>query len=351
MVTNTLSMLTGSTVVDDTFDNSNWGSDNEEVEVLSSDDERTKTDGSEKADEEKAGDETATEEKIRDEKVKEEKAEHEKATEEEEVVEEQAGDEQTKFIVPEPQQEKPAVPTPSTSNTLSFAEYGNQFLNDNVDVLLNDVLKEPVETENQSMVNVLVNESILVVQENPLVDAIVTMFLEKTTHSPKQQPQKCKPKIVIKKHKKPKEKADVDVVFKRLIKLEKKVKAMSKVDHTETINKSVQARLKKVLTKICSDLCKSLNKKRLQEDILKDPKSFKTHPSHHKFYDALVESLLVDEHDMDNQFYTQPSIKKRCHDDQDPPSDADKDRKQRNSSSMKVKLSSVIQKIKLCGKT
>ncbi|GJX63954.1 hypothetical protein Tco_0298297 [Tanacetum coccineum] len=297
---------------------------------------------------------SSTEEKIRDEKVKEEKAEHEKATKEEEVVEEQAGDEQTKFIVPEPQQEKPAVPTPSTSNTLSFAEYGNQFLNDNVDVLLNDVLKEPVETENQSMVNVLVNESILVVRENPLVDAIVTMFLEKTTHSPKQQPQKCKPKIVIKKHKKPKEKADVDVVFKRLIKLEKKVKAMSKVDHTETINKSVQARLKKVLPKsvldfgkvkqekaakknmpkyslkaFVDDLVKEYDMKQALLSQIMDPKSFKTHPSHHKFYDALVESLLVDEHDMDNQFYTQPSIKKRCHDDQDPPSDADKDAKKR----------------------
>ncbi|GKE76176.1 hypothetical protein Tco_1542296 [Tanacetum coccineum] len=167
MVTSTLSMLTGSTVVDDTFDNSNWGSDNEEVEVLSSDDERTKTDGSEKAGDEIATEENIRDEKSEDEKVEEEKAEHEKAAEEEEVIEEQAGDEQTKFI---------------------------------------------------------------------------------TTHSPKQL-QKCKPKIVIKKHKKPKEKADVDVVFKRLINLEKKVEAMSKVDHTEIINKSVQARLKKVLPK------------------------------------------------------------------------------------------------------
>ncbi|GKD93494.1 hypothetical protein Tco_1373331 [Tanacetum coccineum] len=73
--------------VEDKFDNLNWGSDDEGVEVLSSDDERTETDGSEKAgnekaDKEKIGDETTEEEKTRDEKAKEEKAKNEKVVKE-----------------------------------------------------------------------------------------------------------------------------------------------------------------------------------------------------------------------------------------------------------------------------
>nr|GEV05774.1 hypothetical protein [Tanacetum cinerariifolium] len=97
-------------------------SDDEEVKVLSSNDERNKTDGSEKPDKEKARDKTTKEEKTRDEKVEEEEAKNEKAAEEE-VVKEQARNQQTGVIIPEPQQEKPTLLTSSTSNTLSSAEY------------------------------------------------------------------------------------------------------------------------------------------------------------------------------------------------------------------------------------
>ncbi|GKD20008.1 hypothetical protein Tco_1221711, partial [Tanacetum coccineum] len=180
------------------------------VEVLSSNDERTETDGfkkagNEKADEEKADDETAAEEKTRDEKAEDEKVEEEKAKDkkavEEKVIEEQAGDEQIRVI------------------------------------------------------------------ENPLVDKIVTMFPKKTSHSLKQQPQQSKSKINIKKHKKPEEKVDVDVVLKRLVKLKKKVEAMSKVDHTKTINKSFQAHLKKVLPKDVPDFGKVKQEKTAKKNM------------------------------------------------------------------------------------
>ncbi|GJV11367.1 hypothetical protein Tco_1352908 [Tanacetum coccineum] len=155
---------------------SDWGS-KDEVEVISSEDERTETDGSKKARNEKAGDEKAEEDKV----------EHEKAREEE-VGEEQAGDEQTGLIILELQQEKPVVPTSNTSNTLSSVDYGNQFLNDNADLSLNEVLKDPVEAEVQSMVDVPIHEANPDVQRTPLVDTVVTILPEKTTPSPKQQP-------------------------------------------------------------------------------------------------------------------------------------------------------------------
>ncbi|GJV88692.1 hypothetical protein Tco_1532630 [Tanacetum coccineum] len=48
-----------------------------------------------------------------------------------------------------------------------------------------------------------------------------------------------------------------------------------------------------------------------------------------KLYDALMNSLLVDEDDMDKQLDDQPSQTERHHDDQDPHTDADKETKKR----------------------
>ncbi|GJR95926.1 hypothetical protein Tco_0268100 [Tanacetum coccineum] len=62
---------------------------------------------------------------------------------------------QAKVSEPELQVEKPVVQLLNSSLTLSFAEYGNQFINDNPDISVTDVLKEPVEAEVQSLVDVL----------------------------------------------------------------------------------------------------------------------------------------------------------------------------------------------------
>ncbi|GJX39573.1 hypothetical protein Tco_0252876 [Tanacetum coccineum] len=105
--------------------------------------------------------------------------------------------------------EKHAVPLPSSSLSLSSIEYGNQFLNDNADMSLNEVLKDPVKDE-------------------------------------------------------------------RLMKLEKKVVAMSKIDHTEAIKEFVQAnminevknQLPKFLPKAVSEYVQ-LRMERTIRDVLK----------------------------------------------------------------------------------
>ncbi|GKE12485.1 hypothetical protein Tco_1416036, partial [Tanacetum coccineum] len=99
-------------------------------------------------------------------------------------------DEKIQVLVPELEKKKPEVPPPSPSQTLSSAEYGNQLLNDNVHISMNDIL--------------------------------CSTFTKKV---------------------------DAGVVLQRLMKLEKKVEEMSKNDHTKAIDKSVQAHLMKVLLK------------------------------------------------------------------------------------------------------
>ncbi|GKE41765.1 hypothetical protein Tco_1469049 [Tanacetum coccineum] len=153
---------------------------------------------------------------------------------------------------------KPVVPLPSSSMTLSSAEYGNQFLNDNLDVSLTDVLKDP----------------------NALrIHRCVDCSLKTTTLSPKPQPPPSKTKIIIKKSKQPEEKVDVEAVLKRLKKLEKKVEAMSKIDHTEEIKESVQAnvinevknQLPKFLPKAVSDYVQPRMERTVCDVLQKNP--------------------------------------------------------------------------------
>ncbi|GKD14049.1 hypothetical protein Tco_1198456 [Tanacetum coccineum] len=58
-------------------------------------------------------------------------------------------------------------------------KYGNQFINDNPDVLLTDVLKDPIDIEIQSIVDVLVHQEEPVVQITPLVDTVISIIPEK----------------------------------------------------------------------------------------------------------------------------------------------------------------------------
>ncbi|GKC26837.1 hypothetical protein Tco_1034131, partial [Tanacetum coccineum] len=75
-------------------------------------------------------------------------------------VEDISSEDDDKESKPKPQVEQPAVPYPSSSQTLSSAEYDNQFINDNPDVSLTDVLKEPMEHEVQSMMENIIPKDV-----------------------------------------------------------------------------------------------------------------------------------------------------------------------------------------------
>ncbi|GJT32134.1 hypothetical protein Tco_0922553 [Tanacetum coccineum] len=172
----------------------------------------------------------------------------------------------------------------------------------NHDVSINDVLKEPVKAEIQSIVWVPFLQEKLADQRPPLVDTTVTMLPEKTRQPPQPPQSRRKTKVLLKKSKKPEAQA-------------------------EAIDKSVQAHLKKNLPKDVPDFGKHKQEKvtkqsmpkystkpfdeaSLKEYEQKDKliklimksKSYNTHPAHMKLYDSLMDSLLVDEKDMDKQF-------------------------------------------------
>ncbi|GJX42632.1 hypothetical protein Tco_0257622 [Tanacetum coccineum] len=224
---------------------SDWGSD-DKVEVISSDDERTKTDGSEKivdeeiAEEDKANDEKAGDVKDADGKADDEKNGDQKADDD------KAGDEHAEVL----------------------------FLNDSSNISLVGILKDPVQTEIQSMVDVHVHQENPTIQQTSLVDAIVSMLPE----------------------------------------LEKKVDAMSKINHADTIEEYVQAN---VINEVKNQLSKKVIYFFYTTNIL-------------SYNNAFIGSMGIDEAIAKGDLDLTKTLKKRCNDDQDPPVDSGKEKTKGN---------------------
>nr|GEU57719.1 hypothetical protein [Tanacetum cinerariifolium] len=110
----------------------------------------------------------------------------------------------------------------------------------------------------------------------------------------------------------------------KLKKLKRKVEAISKIDHTEAIDKYVKDHLNNILPKYVLDFSKIKQEKATKQSMPKystkqfdeaslkeynqkdkliklimNSNSYNTHPSHIKLYDPLMDWLLVDENDMD----------------------------------------------------
>ncbi|GKE08320.1 hypothetical protein Tco_1411871, partial [Tanacetum coccineum] len=212
---------------------------------------------------------------------------------EDKAMDEQVGNVQAKDSVPDPHVEKPVVPHPNSSLTLSSAEY------------------------------------------------VVTMIQE-TIHSPKQQPpqpqpKRSKTKIFLKKSKKPKEKVDVDAVLQRLIKLEKKVVRMSKIDHTDIIETSMQANMMNETIPITLYQTPSTSKNSFLEydlksklhDMMLKSRLFLDHQKHLELYNALIESIGIDEAMAKSELDPVKTLKRHHDQDQDPPTDKDLKKRKR----------------------
>ncbi|GJT98188.1 hypothetical protein Tco_1093706 [Tanacetum coccineum] len=224
-------------------------------------------------------------------------------------------------------------------------EQAGNSINDNPDVSLTDGLKEPVEAEVQSM-------------------------MEKQDKS---NPQKFK---------KPEEKPDVDVVLQRLIKLEKKVDRLSKIDHINVIETSVQAnmmnevnnQLPKFLPKAVFEVVQPRIETTVRDvlkttlitlyqpsststyplteyelksnlhDLMLKNRSFLDHEKHLELYNALIDSMGLDEAITKGELDPAKKLNRRHDHDQDPPADKDSKKRKRKdddtSSSKKGKTQS-----------
>ncbi|GJU10624.1 hypothetical protein Tco_1133020 [Tanacetum coccineum] len=204
-------------------------SSEDDIEDISSDKEDKRDDDKEKADEsQKADEEILATDRIDDEKA------------EEEHVEKQGGNEQAGITQ-------------------------TDFLNDNPDVTVNEVLKDSVKPKVQSMVDIPIQQAKLAEQRPPLVDTTMTLIPDTTTISPTKppqtQPKRSKIKRILKKSKKPDTQVDSGELKSRVTRLEKTVTAISRFNLPDAIDKYVKAHLKNILPKDHPDFgepqCKS----------------------------------------------------------------------------------------------
>ncbi|GKB98960.1 hypothetical protein Tco_0985097 [Tanacetum coccineum] len=184
------------------------------------------------SDEEIKVDEAKDDEKMKDVKNDEsEKAEEQPANNEqagdEEPVNDQAEFEQARSTQANVDVPKPAVPNPSSSLTLSSAEYGNQFLNISSDTSLVGILKEHTKVEIQSIIDVHIHQEDPNVQRTPLIDTVVSMITYKTTPTTTPTPPTTQAQVT-----KVSESYSTSKFEQRILELEKKVKALSKSGST-----------------------------------------------------------------------------------------------------------------------
>ncbi|GKA66234.1 hypothetical protein Tco_0766042 [Tanacetum coccineum] len=265
------------------------------MKILSSDDERIETDGSENADEEIADKEIVDKEIVDEEMTDEEKADDDQARDVQ-AYDDQANDNQVGVQIPETQKKKPEIPPSSSSLTLSSAEYGNQFLNDSSNISLVGILKEPAEIEIQLMVDVPVHKEHPVVQRTSLVDAIVSMFPNMTT--PTQIPPTTEAQVT-----NVSESDSSLTILQRLSELEMKVKALSKVDHAEAIEESIQAniinevknQLPKYLPKAVSNYVKPRMESKVRDVLQKNPINL--------FQSSSTQADSLTEHELKNKLF------------------------------------------------
>ncbi|GJY76082.1 hypothetical protein Tco_0481198 [Tanacetum coccineum] len=95
------------------------------------------------------------------------------------------------------------------------------------------------------------------------------------------------------------------------------------------------------------------NQKDILFKMMRESKSYEKHPKHKALYDAFVQSLLVDENDMDRSVVEPPTQKRRRHDDegQDPPPDFEKEQKKRRRKDVEPPKKSSTSKESSKGKT
>ncbi|GKC93233.1 hypothetical protein Tco_1158675, partial [Tanacetum coccineum] len=116
--------------------------------------------------------------------AKEQLAEQQTRDEEQGANIEPATEVQADVQISDAQLEKPDATTISSSHIFSSTEFTNQFLNVHTDVNLSNILKDSVEFEVQSMVDVPVKQATLATLRHPPIDTTAILNPNTTKNLP-----------------------------------------------------------------------------------------------------------------------------------------------------------------------
>ncbi|GJT12826.1 putative nucleotidyltransferase, ribonuclease H [Tanacetum coccineum] len=272
------------------------------------------------------------------EKHDDDKAEEEKDTIQDLVQEDQAKYDQEKVPAPMTHKEKPHLII-TTSSQLVSSNYSNQFLVSSPECSLLETVKESQDAEVISMVDVQVQQVIPVFLSAPLLDILAYVIPPTPTN---QAPSLIQTKTTTTTSKVPPPSTstnpDSETIYSLLLRvsdLEKEVQDLKQADHSPKILASMKSQLPSVVdnylgTKLGDSLQKVLQRhiadliqqyslqtlikplemhsqksvadiyqKEIVFQMIWENKMYLKHPTYQNLYDALMESLLLDEDEMD----------------------------------------------------
>nr|GEX09685.1 hypothetical protein [Tanacetum cinerariifolium] len=303
-------------------------------------------------------------------KTKEEQGDKEQTEEDQDDddqdLREQADDDIIGNLINMSQNKKPEVPRSGLTHSLS-SNYGNQYLNLSFNASLVGIIKETINVEINSLLDIQIQQEIPSVLLAPLLDVLVSVIpLQTTTITPLTTPLTTRPIptlsiICIVTNTTPTVPDLLPAVVQRVSTSEKEVKKVKQVDLSIAVLASVRSHVPLVVDKyLGSTLGDTLqkvkhkqatkeklpeysstpydqqaNEQHKQKDILfkmmMSSKSYERHPAYKALYDALLESIFVDENDMDRLVVDPASQRKRQHEDkdEDPYTGSDQGKKKR----------------------
>ncbi|GJY67169.1 hypothetical protein Tco_0469407 [Tanacetum coccineum] len=189
------------------------------------------------------------------------------------------------------------------------------------------------------MLDVLVQQEIPTIQQTLLLDVPVSVIPTMSTPTPSTTPPTTEVQATTVNATDPS-----PTTLLRLSELERKVEALSKVNHSEVIKESIQAN---VLNEVRNQISKFLSKavydfinpriestfrelKKILFDKMDKSRSYITHNKHQVLYDALLNSVCLVEAIANGESNLDKVLRKRhCDKDQDPIAGSDKEKKRK----------------------
>ncbi|GKA32153.1 hypothetical protein Tco_0718520 [Tanacetum coccineum] len=204
----------------------------------------------------------------------------------------------TEEQIPEQQTETSNVDTHIAPTREAQTDFLNE--NEHADMNLSELLKNPGESEVQSMVDVPVTQATHAALRHPPIKSTMNLSHDTTTIPsslpPPTQPKQVKTKSFVKKSTLPNPQDSSSPLENKVYRLERKLENATK--------KSIPT-----LSWSKADI-KIYDQKDLLFKMMDKAKTFTRHPKHKALYDALAASLIVDEGDMDRVFDKKKKQKK-----------------------------------------
>ncbi|GJW53248.1 hypothetical protein Tco_0097333 [Tanacetum coccineum] len=227
-----------------------------------------------------------------------------------------------RILITMSQKEKPELPRSSSSRSLSL-NYGNQFLNLSFASSFVGTIKETTKAEINSLLDVQIQQEILFDLLAPLLDVLVSVIPPQTTTTstplttPLNTPLPTPPIISTATTTTPTVSDSLPVVVPSVV----DEYLGSTLGDTLQKVKREQAAKEKIPKYSSTPYDQQADKEHKQKDILFKmmiaSKSYERHPAHKALYDALLESIFVDENDIDRLANDPAYQRKRRHDDKD----------------------------------